>query len=80
MSTGDSYGPRTDASSWGSYERLVLSKLDELSEDVKEIQQEQGRQRIDIAMLKVRSGVWGAAAGLVPFGLYVAYALLGGQA
>lgn len=68
----------TDPQGWGAYERLVLAKLDELAEDVREIQAEQGRQRVDIAMLKVKSGVWGAAAGLIPFGLYVAYALLAG--
>jgi hypothetical protein len=63
---------------WGAYERLVLAKLDELSSDIKEIQATQGRQSIDIAMLKVKAGVWGAAAGLVPFALYAAYALLSG--
>lgn len=67
-----------DPGGWGTYERLVLAKLDELGEDIKEIQKEQVRQRVDIAMLKVKSGMWGAAAGLIPFGLYIAYALLGG--
>lgn len=62
---------------WGAYERLVLAKLDELSVDIKEIQAEQSRQRVDVAMLKVKSGLWGGIAGLVPFGLFVAYALLG---
>lgn len=70
--------PREETAGWGAYERLVLAKLDELSDDIKEIQIEQGRQRVDLAMLKVKSGVWGAAAGLVPFAMYAAYALLGG--
>ena len=64
---------------WSAYQRMVLNKLDEMSDDIKEIQREQGRQSIDIAMLKVKAGVWGAAAGLVPFALYVAYTVLGGN-
>lgn len=63
---------------WGSYERLVLAKLEELSEDIKEIQSTQARQNVEIAMLRVKSGLWGATAGLIPFGLWIAYALLGG--
>ena len=80
-----------DPAGWGSYERLVLSKLEELSEDVKalnqkideevkDIRREQTKQDVAIAMLNVRSGMWGAAAGLVTVGLYVAYALLSGGA
>jgi hypothetical protein len=64
---------------WGAYERLVLSKLDELGEDIKAMQKEQSRQSVEIAMLKVKSGLWGAVAGLIPFALYVAYALSGGN-
>ena len=71
MSTNDHAG-------WGAYERLVLAKLEELSEDIKEIQSTQARQNVEIAMLRVKSGLWGATAGLIPFGLWIAYALLGG--
>ena len=78
-----------DPGSWGSYERLVLAKLEELSDDIKElrievqeevkdIRREQTKQDVAIAMLQVRSGIWGAAAALVTIGLYVAYALLSG--
>ena len=82
MSMGDGQG-------WGSYERLVLAKLEELSEDIKElrtdlqeevkdIRREQTKQDVAIAMLQVKSGVWGAAAGLVTVALYIGYSLLGG--
>lgn len=64
---------------WPEYQRLVLAKLDELSSDVKEIQATQARQNQDIAVLKVKSGLWGGAAGLIPFGLWVAYALIQGN-
>lgn len=67
-----------NADGWGAYERLVLAKLEELSEDIKEMQATQARQNVEIAMLRVKSGLWGATAGLIPFGLWIAYALLGG--
>lgn len=68
----------TDPAGWGSYERMVLAKLEELSDDIKEIQATQSRQNVEIAMLRVKSGLWGATAGLIPFGLWIAYALIGG--
>jgi hypothetical protein len=74
---------------WGSYERLVLAKLEELSDDIKElrtevktevkdIRSEQTKQDVAIAMLQVKSGVWGAAAGLLTVAVYIGYSLLGG--
>ena len=64
---------------WIGYEKLVLSKLEELQSDVKELTDEIGKLKVEIAMLKVKSGLWGAAAGLVPFGLFIAYTILGNQ-
>ena len=79
----------TNLEGWGAYERLVLAKLEDLSEDikqlnakideeVKDIRREQTRQDVSIAMLNVKSGVWGAGAAILTVGLYVAYALLSG--
>jgi hypothetical protein len=78
-----------DPGGWGAYERLVLAKLEELSDDVKELNQkideevkdirrEQTKQDVAIAMLQVKSGVWGAVAGVVTVALYIGYTLLGG--
>lgn len=79
----------TDLNGWGSYERLVLSKLEELSTDIKEINQkiddevkdirrEQTKQDVAIAMLQVKAGVFGSLAGLVTLAVYIGYTLLGG--
>lgn len=52
--------------SWSNYRRLVMDSLERLEEK----QEMHGRAlaslRQDIAGLKVRSGLWGAAAGAIP--------------
>lgn len=78
-----------DPAGWGAYERLVLAKLEELSselkelrvdlqDEVKDIHKEQTKQDVAIAMLQVKSGVFGALSGLVVLAMYVGYMLLGG--
>jgi hypothetical protein len=74
---------------WGAYERLVLTKLEDLSaeikelrvdinEEVKDIRKEQTKQDVAIAMLQVKSGLWGAVAAVMTVALFVGYQLLGG--
>lgn len=55
-----------DNSSWESYSRLVLKKLDEHEDVLKDISKELTNIRIDIGMLKVKSGLWGLVGGLIP--------------
>ena len=91
-----------DPNGWGAYERLVLAKLEELSDDMKDlrgevkeefrgirtelqaevsdIRKEQTKQDVAIAMLNVKSGIWGAGAAVITLGLYIGYSLLGGGA
>ena len=62
---------------WSEYRRLVLSELERLHKGQLELRNEiaqlrrdtateLAKVRSDIAMLKIKSGVWGAAAGLIP--------------
>ncbi len=44
---------------WTELQRYTISRLDSLEDQVTLL-------RIDIAMLKVRSSLWGAAAGMLP--------------
>lgn len=64
---------------WPEYQRLVLSKLD----DLKDEQQRQGevisKMRTDIATLQVKAGVWGGIAGMIPFGLFLITKVFGGH-
>jgi len=72
--------PREEAEScdnWTKYQKLVLNELERLSgchdkmNNKMDNFQEQigtkiGEVRIEIAMLKVKSGIWGLMGGLIP--------------
>lgn len=60
-------------SSWPEYRRMVLAELERLNKGISDLHskidgatnQRISKNEIDIAMLQVKSGVWGAAAGLL---------------
>lgn len=68
---------------WNNYQRLVLTKLDDHSGHLDALTKEIGEMRskditdlkVEIAMLKIKAGVWGAAAGLVPGVIAAIYVL-----
>ena len=57
---------------WNAYRRLILSEFARINKSVDLINtklerfhaEEIGQLKVDIAMLQVKSGMWGAAAGL----------------
>lgn len=55
-----------EANGWSAYERLVMDKLRHLEAEVAALDEKLTLVRIDVAGLKVRAGVWGAIAGMVP--------------
>jgi len=66
-------------SEWSAYEKLVMSKLDALDRGLLDMQEQLVLVRVDVATLKVKSGVWGAAAGLIPAAITVAFVILSGS-
>jgi hypothetical protein len=66
---GDARGER----SWGEYRRLILAELERLNRLISDTlgkieairNDDIAQMRVDIAMLKVKAGVWGALGGLV---------------
>lgn len=58
---------------WGEYRRLILSELERISRDMENLndkldkfrQDEISKIKIDVAMLKVKAGAWGAIGGLM---------------
>lgn len=63
---------------WNRYQERVLFELGELRGDVKELREENKGMREDLAGLKVKSGVWGGLAGLIPFAMFIGARVLGG--
>lgn len=59
--------------SWVQYRKLILSELERISKDLAHLsdkldnfkQDEISQIKVDIAMLKVKAGVWGVAGGLI---------------
>lgn len=64
---------------WSAYERLVMNKLETLEDRVDGLDEKLTLIRIDVAQLKVKAGIWGAAAGMIPAIVTALAVLIGGQ-
>ena len=53
-------------SSWGQYQKLVMEKLEKHDDKFSSLDNKLTQIQIDIATLKVKAGVWGRIAGLIP--------------
>ncbi len=50
---------------WKELKELVLAEIKRLNECVIKLTEEHIQNRIDIAMLKVKAGLWGFVAGII---------------
>lgn len=64
---------------WDAYAKLVMDKLETLQGDIHSVEDKLETLMIDVAMLKVKAGMWGAVAGFVPGACAVLLVILGGQ-
>ncbi len=55
-----------DENGWAQYQKLVMEKLDDHDDKFSNIDNKLTQIQVDIATLKVKAGVWGGIAGLVP--------------
>ena len=51
---------------WREYKKLVISEIDRLSGHIGSLESKIDNLRSDVVMLKVKSGIWGLFAGLIP--------------
>ena len=56
----------TETNGWGQYQKLVMDKLGEHDDKFGSIDSKLTQIQVDIATLKVKAGVWGGIAGLIP--------------
>jgi hypothetical protein len=72
-----------DYESWSAYRKLVLRELADTKKAVEKLSDKQDKLHaenqamikelaINIAMLQVKSGVWGAVGGTIPIIVYLA--------
>lgn len=69
-----SNSPSSDG--WHEWSRYVLNELKRLNRNYEKIQRDIGVLRTDLATLKVKSGVWGAAGAMVPIAIMLIIQLL----
>lgn len=66
-------GNNQEEGDWKEYRRLVLNELERIAKTITDVekriedfrQQDIQKIRMDIAMLQVKSGMWGALSGLI---------------
>lgn len=51
---------------WSEYQRLVMSELKQLREDVAGGRREVADLRVEMTTLKVKAGLWGMVSGAIP--------------
>ena len=56
----------TETNGWNQYQKLVMDKLSEHDEKFTSIEDKLMRIQVDIATLKVKAGIWGGIAGMIP--------------
>jgi hypothetical protein len=52
---------------WGKYQKLVLSKLENIEESAEKLDARLRSVEIELVMLRVKSSFWGGVAGLGAF-------------
>ena len=56
----------TETNGWNQYQKLVMDKLTEHDEKFTSIEDKLVKLQVDLATLKVKAGVGGGVAGLIP--------------
>ena len=56
----------TELNGWDLYQKLVIDKLSDYDEKFTSIEDKLIKLQVEIATLKVKAGVWGGIAGLIP--------------
>jgi hypothetical protein len=57
--------------SWAKWSTYVLKEMERLNLSIEESKKKQSAMEVEIAMLRVKSGVWGLIGGLIPVGITI---------
>jgi len=69
--------PLQGGNGWQEYQRLVLHELTTLRTDLAALSKGQGDIKVELGMLKVKSGLWGLLGGFVPVAIAVLLKFIG---
>lgn len=67
------YVVAANSNGWGEWSKFVLKELERLNTCIGHIDEEMKRVSVEIAMLKVKSGVWGLIGGCIPIVISLVY-------
>ena len=56
----------TETNGWDQYQKLVIDKLGEHDDKFTSIESKLMKIQVDLATLKVKAGIWGGIAGMIP--------------
>jgi len=76
MSPQDRRKVVAEGNGWQEYQRLVLHELREHTDTLAEFGRALNDVKIEIGMLKVKSGLWGLMGGFVPVAIAVVLKML----
>jgi len=62
--------------SWGEWSKYVLAEIKRAHTNIEKMEERARKRDIEIAMLQVKAGVWGAIAGLIPSTVAAIYIIL----
>lgn len=65
-----------EVASWERDQRLVLNEMKRNTDTIELLRNEVGDLKLEIAMLKIKSGLWGIAAGSIPVIIALALKIL----
>lgn len=68
--------PPNEDDGWNEWRQYVLLTLKSLVKDIAEMKSMLSNYHTEVAVLKVRAGIWGAIAGLVPSTIVLVYWLM----
>jgi len=63
---------------WPEWSRFVLKELERLNSCQADIYKKINHISVDIAMLKVKSGIWGSIGALIPIIVFIIYQIFKG--
>ena len=55
-----------ETNGWNQYQKLVMDKRGEHDEKFTSIESKLMKIQVDLATLKVKAGIWGGLAGMIP--------------
>ena len=65
-----------NGSKWQEWSKFVLYQIEACSDEIRELREKLMKVNVEIAVLKVKASIWGAAGGAIPVAIALVIWLL----